>query len=84
MDWRRAAIGIILLALLAVSAGIVVHLSGKNTPPPSPTPPVPSSSPTPLPTPQYKYPVVAGENCVSQDRTEICGFECATQGLSSF
>ena len=59
MDWHRAAIGIILLALLAVSAGIVVHLSGRNTPPPSPspTPPVPSSSPTPLPTPQYKYPV---------------------------
>ncbi len=83
MNWRKAAIGIILLALLAVSTGIVVHLLGRNTPPPSPTPPVPSSSPTPLPTPlptpQYKYPVVAGENCVSQDRTEICGIECATQ-----
>ena len=90
MDWRRTVIGIILLALLAVSVGIVVHLSSRNTPPPnpssSPPPPNPSSSPPPPnPSSPYKYPVVAGENCVSRDRTEICGFECATQkGCQAF
>lgn len=31
------------------------------------------------------YPVVAGENCVSHDRTQICGYDCATQkGCQAF